>query len=55
MVLFALAMTRGERLRFPHPCRGALLFHTVPGVLPPATILHPSGVTEASVLYLYTL
>ena len=40
---------------FPHPCRGALLFHPVPGVIPPAKIRYPSGVTEASALFLYTL
>ena len=30
----------------PHPCRGAFILDARPGVLPPAIILQPSGLTS---------
>ena len=30
----------------PHPCRGAFILDAQPGVLPPATILQPSGLNS---------
>ena len=35
------------RRGIPHPCRGAFISEDEPGVLPPATIPQPSGMTSA--------
>ena len=34
------------RRGIPHPCRGATILDAQPGVLPPAIILQPSGLTS---------